>query len=300
MHRLETKQLYSKFFNYCFENSKAFEQYVRAELKAAGFNVDAETREGVIQNYIKYKYEQYKNAEGIPKIDRDAFTMEMAKEEIIADFFAQILFQGKQYRAKIIEALENADGESLVGIGDEISSEAALMELQQKEPTLLEQVIEWFKDVINRLRGMPQAKSVVTDLEYMESLLTRVYNSRDSKRLNRQKQGEVKYSFGVTQNDIDDYVDAAYAKENTEDYKKYAIPTEKLINDVSDEIDISDYVHALRDNDIRHIKNSHGEETNEKYPVTIDDIKLIPWIVQNYDKVFVKTNSRGMLGLLYV
>ncbi len=300
MHRLETKALYSKFFNYCFKKSKAFEQYVRAELKAAGFDIDAETREGVLHTYTKYKYEQYKNAEGIPKIDRDAFTMEMAREEIIADFFAQILFQGKEYRARIIEALENADGEALIGIGDEVSSEAVLMELQQKEPTLLEQLRQWIRDIIDKLRGMPQAKSVVTDLEYMESLLTRVYNSRDSKRLNRQKQGEVKYSFGVTQNDIDDYVDAAYAKENTEDYKKYAIPTEKLINDVSDEIDISDYVHALRDNDIRHIKNSHGEETNEKYPVTIDDIKLIPWIVQNYDKVFVIRREKGKTGIIYV
>jgi len=81
---------------------------------------------------------------------------------------------------------------------------------------------------------------------------------------------------------------------------KYAVPTQRLINDVADEIDISDYSHALRDNDIRHIKNSHGENTNEKYPVTSSDIKLIPWIVQNYDKVFVKTNSRGKLGILYV
>ena len=300
MHRLETKALYSKFFNYCFKKSKAFEQYVRAELNASGFEIDEATRESALQDYTNYKYEQYKNDKDIPQKDRDAFTMEMAREEIIADFFAQILFQGKQYRARIIEALKNADGESLIGIGDEISSEAALMELKQKEPTLFEQVKQWIRDIIDKLRGMPQAKSVVSDLEYIEGLLTRVYNSRDSKRLIRQKQGEVKYSFGVTQNDIDDYVDAAYAKENTEDYKKYAIPTEKLINDVSDEIDISDYSHALRDNDIRHIKNSHGEETNEKYPVTSDDIKLIPWIVQNYDKVFVKTNSRGKLGLLYV
>ena len=193
MHRLETKALYSKFFNYCFKKSKAFEQYVRAELNAAGFEIDAATRESALQDYTNYKYEQYKNAEGIPQEDRDAFTMEMAREEIIADFFAQILIQGKQYRARIIEALENADGESLIGIGDEISSEAALMELKQKEPTLYEQVKQWIRDIIDKLRGMPQAKSVVTDLEYMESLLTRVYNSKDSKRLMKKKLNEEKY-----------------------------------------------------------------------------------------------------------
>ena len=42
MHRLETKALYSKFFNYCFKKSKAFEQYVRAELKSAGVNFNVE------------------------------------------------------------------------------------------------------------------------------------------------------------------------------------------------------------------------------------------------------------------
>ena len=48
------------------------------------------------------------------------------------------------------------------------------------------------------------------------------------------------------------------------------------------------------------INNSHGPNTNEKYPVTSEDIKLIPYIVNHYDKVFTKTNAKGQLGLLYV
>ena len=59
---------------------------------------------------------------------------------------------------------------------------------------------------------------------------------------------EVRFSFGVTQKDIDNYVDAAYAKENIKDYKKYAVPTQKLIDDVSDEIDITDYIPMFYDN----------------------------------------------------
>ena len=74
----------------------------------------------------------------------------------------------------------------------------------------------------------------------------------------------------------------------------------KLIDDVSSEINIAGYVHALRDNDIRHIRNSHGENTNEKYPVTKDDLAKIPNIVSNYDKVYVKTNANGKPGLVYV
>ncbi|MBQ8267537.1 MAG: hypothetical protein IJZ21_04050, partial [Clostridia bacterium] len=203
MHRLETKQLYSKFFNFCFNKSKAFEQYVRTELKTAGVDVDAATREGVLQAYTNYKYEQYKNSRDIPKVDRDAFTKENAQEEIIADFFAQILFQGKKYRARIIEALQNADGEMLIGIGDEASSKAALMELQQKEPTLFEQVIEWFKDVINKLRGLPQAKSLVEQLDneinLLESMARRVYWAKDSKLISEIEFVQEKYSVKNTQ-----------------------------------------------------------------------------------------------------
>ena len=111
----------------------------------------------------------------------------------------------------------------------------------------------------------------------------------------------VDYSFGVTQRDIDTYVDDAYDNKNTEDYKKYATVSNKLINDVKNEIDVSEYSHALRDNDIRHINNSHGEgRTNEKYPVTKQDIKSIPLIVEQYDKVIVFQKSSNKIGLMYV
>ncbi|MBQ6885751.1 MAG: hypothetical protein IJN56_08475, partial [Clostridia bacterium] len=171
-------QIHSKLLDYCFNNSKAFEQYVRAKIKHLNtdINIDVMARESVLNLYTEYKYNQHINDEIIPQEDRDAFTMDNAREEIIADFFALVLFQGKQYRARIIEALESADGEALIGIGDEISSEAALLELQQKEPSLFEQVVRWIRDIIDKLRGMSQAKNVVNDLEYIEGTLISVYN----------------------------------------------------------------------------------------------------------------------------
>ena len=108
------------------------------------------------------------------------------------------------------------------------------------------------------------------------------------------------FSFGVTQTDIDSYVDAAYENSNSEDYKKYAEVSEKLVSDVAADIDLTGYNHALRDNDIRHIRNSHGEKTNEKYPVTKQDIKNIPWIVENYDKVYTVKRKDGRVGVFYV
>ncbi len=103
----------------------------------------------------------------------------------------------------------------------------------------------------------------------------------------------------VAQRDINKYVENSYIKGNDKDYIKYAKADAKLVQAVSDEIDISGYIHALRDNDIRHIRNSHGERTNEKYPVTKDDIKMIPDIVQNYDKVLV-ANKGNNKGIVYV
>ncbi len=113
------------------------------------------------------------------------------------------------------------------------------------------------------------------------------------------KDGNVSYSYGVTQEDINKYVENAKTKTNTESYKKYAKASDKLVTAVKEDIDISDYSHALRDNDIRHIINSHGTSKNEKYPVSLSDIESIPFIVENYDKVFYN-NHRGNDSLIYV
>lgn len=112
---------------------------------------------------------------------------------------------------------------------------------------------------------------------------------------------DTEYDFGVNQRDINQYVTNAYNKQNSVAYKKYMKVDSRLANDVSNEIpDIMEYTHALRDNDVRHIRNSHGEATNEKYPVTENDQKLIPYIVQNYDRVIPKTDHEGNPGLVYV
>ncbi len=283
MHRLETKKLYGKFFDYCFKKSTAFEQYVRAELKSVGvdYNVDTATRVGVIEAYTKYKFDQYKNSKDIPKADRDAFTMENAKEEIVADFFAQILFQGEKYRTRIIEALQNADGEAFIGIGDEVSSEAALLELQQKEPTLFEQVVQWIKDIIYKLRGMPQAKSVADDLEYIEGLLTRVYNSKDSKRIVKKKLNEEKYSLNPE-------FESQYDSWDRKDPRK--IFTIGNTSDALKKIGVADRVITWDSSKIIKIKSTHSEMTD-------DIIKQVPNILENPIIVMESKNNMSRLTM---
>ena len=107
------------------------------------------------------------------------------------------------------------------------------------------------------------------------------------------------FDFDVTQSDINQYVEKAYQNGNEKSYIKFLKVKNELKDEVAPDVDITGYSHALRDNDIRHIRNSHGKKTNEKYPVTEADIELIPFIVENYDKVFYKTNANGAPGLIY-
>lgn len=108
------------------------------------------------------------------------------------------------------------------------------------------------------------------------------------------------------QRNVDKYVDHSFAfAENPDGVEKqaefmdYSKTSDRLIRDLKPWVDVSGFSHSLRDNDIRHIRNSHGEGTNEKYPVTIDDIKRIPDIVENYDDVLFVPNKKKQ-GIYYV
>ena len=65
-------------------------------------------------------------------------------------------------------------------------------------------------------------------------------------------------------------------------------------------IDLSGYRHSLVDNEVRHIIKSHGELTNEKYPVTKDDLLKIPEIIKSYDRVYQGVPTReGNFTIMY-
>ncbi len=199
--------------------------------------------------------------------------------------------------SKLYEGIEGADIEAELTadlVGDYIFTDADFVRrLSVDNPNLFQRL----RNEIRHLYKMATAGSKeARTLEKAMHTFEQVY--RESR--NKSIEGSIRFSFGVTQEDVDAYVDAAYKNANTEPYKEYSEVSQKLVNDVAGEIDISDYSHVLRDNDIRHIRNSHGEGTNEKYPVTSEDIKKIPWLVENYDKVFVKTNANGVPGIVYV
>lgn len=195
-----------------------------------------------------------------------------AQQEMYADFCGDVLFSNNQNALnRLMDSLD-----------------------KKERPKFIQFILDFITYLKEKIAGN---KQITLELVKLENQFAKMLN--DAKE-NTDQKGGVKYDFGVTQSDIDDYVDAAYKKENTEDYKKYAKASDRLIADVSSDLDVHEYSHALRDNDIRHIKKSHGEDTNEKYPVTKDDIKLIPWLVENYHKVFVIKRTDGRVGIIYV
>lgn len=274
------------------------------KIKASGFAIEGKQVNGFVQgNNISINID---STSALNKVVGHEITHVLEGTELyteLANAVKQLATTKGEYDSKLQSITKLYEGVEDANIENELTADLIgeylftdtdfINSLSAEKPTLFKKIFDEIKYLCKiATPGSKEAKQ----LEKVKKTFAEAYKQKN----NTATEDGVKYSFGVTQTDINNYVDAAYKKENVEDYKKYAEASQKLISDVANEIDISGYVHALRDNDIRHIKNSHGENTNEKYPITSEDIKQIPWIVENYDKVFVKTNARGKPGIVYV
>lgn len=97
--------------------------------------------------------------------------------------------------------------------------------------------------------------------------------------------------------EISDYIDKSLRNENTNMFMKIGEVSDKLKNDLSKiGLKANKFVHALRDNDIRHIDKSHGLKSNDKYKVGKEDYLLLNDIFNNYDTLYqgYKTKSGNM------
>ena len=241
----------------------------------------------------------------LKETDSDSTRVEVARGEIVARACEDMLSQSKVGR-EIFNSLTQKEQKTLI----------------DKLKDIIQKFKDWANDVLNLYKNSATSPEAKVMRQYQEELdrLSKLWDEmlKESVEVNQalEKSGAFehesgvegkvlyspwqKYEFGVSQKDINAFVDKSYKNSNETDYIKYLKPNQRLIDDVSNEVDISEYTHALRDNDIRHIRNSHGEATNEKYPVTKSDIMSIPYIVENYDKVYYKTNAKGQGGIVYV
>lgn len=124
-------------------------------------------------------------------------------------------------------------------------------------------------------------------------------------------QGEQMQADGPSSEKIQKYVEHAIAKSR---YAPNPLIVEEKVDDlpigkVSPElagkikneygIDISGREHVLRDNDIRHMYNSHGPHTNEAEPLWAADIRMIPTIIAEANEVYYVPRDDGRAGLVY-
>ena len=250
----------------------------------------------------KYVIDQIINKRGAGTLNRlvqrelsTGVSADQALDEVVANACSEMLMNSETVR-RLAQENSSLFEEVRSRIGDIVQKiQAAFADKDNKREALV--IARNFEDL---QRIWDDAASAMvenkTNLEIAGQKLT-----GSDKTLYEIINSNEQYDFGVDQDEINEYVDNAYIKANTEDYLKYAKVDDRLASDVLDSIPtIEDYVHAIRDNDIRHVKISHGEETNEKYPITPNDQKLIPYIVKNYDKVIAKTDKSNRPGLVYV
>ena len=89
------------------------------------------------------------------------------------------------------------------------------------------------------------------------------------------------YKFAIIDNEVDDEL--------------IALAQEKGI-------DLKGYKHVIETSGVRHSKTRHGEKSNDRTPLSIEDYLLIPYIIKHRDKVVLsdkKTKKHKLKTFVY-
>lgn len=101
------------------------------------------------------------------------------------------------------------------------------------------------------------------------------------------KPKNVKNLLNATKEQISRFIQNAFNKQNQYQYLKLSDVSPELAATLKNAgIDVEGYVHALRDNDLRHVDISHGSQSNDKYQVTAETLGQAQNIIDNYDSLY--------------
>lgn len=157
----------------------------------------------------------------------------------------------------------------------------------------------WDQAVLDTLQGVQTPENVTqvrepTDLDNIIMETQMQLQSGISPEVATNKPKDVKNLLNATKEQITRYIQNAFNKQNQYKFLK--------ISDVSPElaetlraagIEVEGYAHALRDNDIRHVDNSHGSKSNDKYKVTAEVMEQAQNIIDNYDNLYRGYDTKG-------
>lgn len=153
------------------------------------------------------------------------------------------------------------------------------MELIRNNKQTLDMIADYY------FEGMEGTKATNSD-----SAQSIIFSAKDADITAKQK---AKY---------DEYVQNALAGagNNINSVFDLAYVSEQLINDLKEQgVDVSGCRHRMRDNDIRHIRNSHGISKDGTYGITTGDLQAIPYIVNNYTEVKARLRNGRLYGVVY-
>lgn len=99
---------------------------------------------------------------------------------------------------------------------------------------------------------------------------------------------EVRDLENATEEQILAYVQKSYLAQNDCQFMKICEVTPELAQKLEA---VGIYVeggnHALRDNDLRHVRKRHGDLSNDKYKVAIDDYANLQNVIEHYDELYL-------------
>ena len=153
------------------------------------------------------------------------------------------------------------------------------MELIRNNKQTLDMIADYY------FEGMEGTKATNSD-----SAQSIIFSAKDADITSKQKA------------EYDEYVQNALAGagNNANSSFDLAYASERLINDLKKQgADVSGYRHRIQDNDIRHIRNSHGISKEGAYGVTTGDLQAIPYIINNYTDVRARIRNGKLYGVVY-
>lgn len=228
------------------------------------------------------------------QMDKNGLSRSDAVTEVVANTVPVILTdeqQGKRFADKVMKS-----GSKVKAWFEQLIKD--LRAILDKAYNILKGQKSW--EQMELIRNNKQTLDMIADYYFEGMEGTKATNSDSAQSI----------IFSAKEADItskqkaeyDEYVQNALAGagNNANSSFDLAYASERLINDLKKQgADVSGYRHRIQENDIRHIRNSHGISKEGAYGVTTGDLQAIPYIINNYTDVRARIRNGKLYGVVY-
>lgn len=183
----------------------------------------------------------------------------------------------------------------ILGGGQVLAQDIATRGQRLVDPT----ASPWDQAMLDTYRGVQTPENVTqvrepTDLDNIIMETQMQLQSGISPEVATNKPKDVKNLLNATKEQISRFIQNAFNKQNQYKFLKISDVSPELAETLRTAgIEVEGYAHALRDNDIRHVDNSHGSKSNDKYKVTAEVMEQAQNIIDNYDNLYRGYDTKG-------